>query len=172
MNKSERRWNLTPPPPCPCADLLFLVCLTSSVCFVSELIKMLERWRGGEKAEKGECDSFQDVWRTLHLCEVQTAPFCGGGRGLGAGWGDLVGGGVEFIGFALAHPCLGLHHGAEGEVEGHPSKFSEWTWALGRAEPWLGSRCAALRLHYDSNIWTKRITQNLWLSTSPDYIHV
>ncbi|XP_060756466.1 calcium-transporting ATPase type 2C member 1 isoform X4 [Neoarius graeffei] len=42
-------------------DLLFLVCLTSSVCFVSELIKMLERWRGGEKAEKGECDSFQDV---------------------------------------------------------------------------------------------------------------
>ncbi|XP_034154011.2 calcium-transporting ATPase type 2C member 1 isoform X1 [Pangasianodon hypophthalmus] len=43
-------------------DLLFLVCLTSSVCFVSELIKMLERWRGGgEKAEKEECDSFHDV---------------------------------------------------------------------------------------------------------------
>ncbi|XP_053467474.1 calcium-transporting ATPase type 2C member 1 isoform X2 [Ictalurus furcatus] len=43
-------------------DLLFLVCLTSSVCFVSELIKMLERWRGGgEKAEKEECNSFHDV---------------------------------------------------------------------------------------------------------------
>ncbi|XP_046733266.1 calcium-transporting ATPase type 2C member 1 isoform X2 [Silurus meridionalis] len=43
-------------------DLLFLVCLTSSVCFVSELIKSLERCRGGEeKDEKDECDSFHEV---------------------------------------------------------------------------------------------------------------
>ncbi|KAK3515659.1 hypothetical protein QTP70_026415 [Hemibagrus guttatus] len=45
-------------------DLIFLVSLTSSVCFVSELIKMLERWRGGggeEKEEKQECNSFHVV---------------------------------------------------------------------------------------------------------------
>lgn len=30
-------------------DLLFLVTLTSSVCMVSEAIKMVERWRGAEK---------------------------------------------------------------------------------------------------------------------------
>lgn len=41
------------------ADLLFLVGLTSSVCVVSEVIKKLERWRGGEKAEAA--DSFHDV---------------------------------------------------------------------------------------------------------------
>ncbi|GAA6073500.1 calcium-transporting ATPase type 2C member 1 [Tachysurus ichikawai] len=43
-------------------DLLFLVCLTSSVCFVCELIKMLERCRGGRREkEKEECNSFHDV---------------------------------------------------------------------------------------------------------------
>ncbi|XP_058231738.1 calcium-transporting ATPase type 2C member 1 isoform X2 [Hemibagrus wyckioides] len=43
-------------------DLIFLVSLTSSVCFVSELIKMLERWRGGEeKEEKQESNSFHVV---------------------------------------------------------------------------------------------------------------
>lgn len=30
-------------------DLLFLVTLTSSVCMVSEAIKMMERWRVAEK---------------------------------------------------------------------------------------------------------------------------
>ncbi|XP_060717335.1 calcium-transporting ATPase type 2C member 1 isoform X1 [Tachysurus vachellii] len=43
-------------------DLLFLVCLTSSVCFVCELIKMMERCRGGRgEKEKEECNSFHDV---------------------------------------------------------------------------------------------------------------
>ncbi|XP_065813648.1 LOW QUALITY PROTEIN: calcium-transporting ATPase type 2C member 1 [Labrus bergylta] len=36
-------------------DLLFLVSLTSSVCVVSELIKMLERWRGVEKSVPADC---------------------------------------------------------------------------------------------------------------------
>ncbi|XP_066499401.1 calcium-transporting ATPase type 2C member 1 isoform X2 [Hoplias malabaricus] len=40
-------------------DLLFLVGLTSSVCVVSEAIKTLERWRGGEKRETS--DSFHEV---------------------------------------------------------------------------------------------------------------
>uniref|UniRef100_A0A4W4FFB8 Calcium-transporting ATPase n=1 Tax=Electrophorus electricus TaxID=8005 RepID=A0A4W4FFB8_ELEEL len=40
-------------------DLLFLVGLTSSVCVVSEIIKKLERWRGGERTEAS--DSFHEV---------------------------------------------------------------------------------------------------------------
>ncbi len=41
------------------ADLLFLMGLTSSVCVVSELIKKLERLRGGEKM--ADTDDFHDV---------------------------------------------------------------------------------------------------------------
>uniref|UniRef100_A0A4W6DNU5 Calcium-transporting ATPase n=1 Tax=Lates calcarifer TaxID=8187 RepID=A0A4W6DNU5_LATCA len=40
-------------------DLLFLVSLTSSVCVVSELIKMVERWRGAEKTPP--TDAFHEV---------------------------------------------------------------------------------------------------------------
>ncbi|KAM3613718.1 uncharacterized protein V6R79_004145 [Siganus canaliculatus] len=40
-------------------DLLFLVTLTSSVCVVSEAIKMMERWRGVEKAPPS--DYFHEV---------------------------------------------------------------------------------------------------------------
>uniref|UniRef100_A0A671WT12 P-type Ca(2+) transporter n=1 Tax=Sparus aurata TaxID=8175 RepID=A0A671WT12_SPAAU len=36
-------------------DLLFLVTLTSSVCVVSEAIKMVERWRGVEKSPPADC---------------------------------------------------------------------------------------------------------------------
>ncbi|XP_068567695.1 calcium-transporting ATPase type 2C member 1 isoform X2 [Cebidichthys violaceus] len=36
-------------------DLLFLVTLTSSVCLVSEAIKILERWRGAEKNPPSDC---------------------------------------------------------------------------------------------------------------------
>ncbi|KAK9514486.1 hypothetical protein VZT92_027950 [Zoarces viviparus] len=36
-------------------DLLFLVTLTSSVCLVSEAIKILERWRGAEKSRPSDC---------------------------------------------------------------------------------------------------------------------
>uniref|UniRef100_A0A8B9K3J6 P-type Ca(2+) transporter n=1 Tax=Astyanax mexicanus TaxID=7994 RepID=A0A8B9K3J6_ASTMX len=40
-------------------DMLFLVGLTSSVCFVSEVIKKLERWRGGERPDAA--DFFHEV---------------------------------------------------------------------------------------------------------------
>lgn len=40
-------------------DLLFLVTLTSSVCMVSEAIKMVERWRGAEKTPP--TDFFHEV---------------------------------------------------------------------------------------------------------------
>ncbi|XP_044064467.1 calcium-transporting ATPase type 2C member 1 isoform X1 [Siniperca chuatsi] len=36
-------------------DLLFLVTLTSSVCVVSEVIKMVERWRGAERSPPADC---------------------------------------------------------------------------------------------------------------------
>uniref|UniRef100_A0A8P4GLY9 Calcium-transporting ATPase n=1 Tax=Dicentrarchus labrax TaxID=13489 RepID=A0A8P4GLY9_DICLA len=36
-------------------DLLFLVTLTSSVCVVSEVIKMVERWRGVERSPPADC---------------------------------------------------------------------------------------------------------------------
>ncbi|XP_068425759.1 calcium-transporting ATPase type 2C member 1 isoform X2 [Clinocottus analis] len=36
-------------------DLLFLVTLTSSVCVVSEAIKMIERWRGAERSPPSDC---------------------------------------------------------------------------------------------------------------------
>ncbi|XP_067093313.1 calcium-transporting ATPase type 2C member 1 isoform X2 [Osmerus mordax] len=41
-------------------DLLFLVALTSSVCVVSEAIKLMERWRGGERLTQAS-DSFHEV---------------------------------------------------------------------------------------------------------------
>ncbi|XP_076027915.1 calcium-transporting ATPase type 2C member 1-like [Genypterus blacodes] len=41
-------------------DLLFLVALTSSVCVVSEAIKLLERWRGGERSQQS-VDCFHEV---------------------------------------------------------------------------------------------------------------
>ncbi|XP_046882870.1 calcium-transporting ATPase type 2C member 1 isoform X1 [Hypomesus transpacificus] len=41
-------------------DLLFLVALTSSVCVVSEAIKLIERWRGGERLTQAS-DSFHEV---------------------------------------------------------------------------------------------------------------
>ncbi|XP_037639865.1 calcium-transporting ATPase type 2C member 1 isoform X1 [Sebastes umbrosus] len=41
-------------------DLLFLVTLTSSVCVVSEAIKMAERWRGGER-KRSPSDCFHEV---------------------------------------------------------------------------------------------------------------
>lgn len=44
-------------------DLLFLVTLTSSVCVVSEVIKMVERWRGAEKTPPTHF--FHQVWRTV-----------------------------------------------------------------------------------------------------------
>lgn len=42
------------------ADLLFLVTLTSSVCVVSEAIKMVERLRGGAERNPPS-DSFHEV---------------------------------------------------------------------------------------------------------------
>ncbi|TNN23839.1 Calcium-transporting ATPase type 2C member 1 [Liparis tanakae] len=36
-------------------DLLFLVTLTSSVCLVSEAIKLMERWRGVERSPPSDC---------------------------------------------------------------------------------------------------------------------
>uniref|UniRef100_A0A8D3DAF7 Calcium-transporting ATPase n=1 Tax=Scophthalmus maximus TaxID=52904 RepID=A0A8D3DAF7_SCOMX len=36
-------------------DLLFLVSLTSSVCLVSEAIKMVERWRGAARSPPADC---------------------------------------------------------------------------------------------------------------------
>ncbi|XP_062841321.1 calcium-transporting ATPase type 2C member 1 isoform X2 [Trichomycterus rosablanca] len=42
-------------------DLLFLVGLTSSVCVVSELIKVVERWRKEVREEKEASDAFHDV---------------------------------------------------------------------------------------------------------------
>ncbi|KAG9345095.1 hypothetical protein JZ751_009636 [Albula glossodonta] len=42
-------------------DLLFLLGLTSSVCFVSELIKKIERWRGRATDRTEMLDSFHEV---------------------------------------------------------------------------------------------------------------
>ncbi len=68
------------------ADLLFLVGLTSSVCVVSELIKKLERLRGGEKM--ADTDDFHDVWRTL--CPVQEMEGGAGGLECRSGRSHIV----------------------------------------------------------------------------------
>lgn len=59
-------------------DLLFLVTLTSSVCVVSEAIKMAERWREAEKTPP--TDFFHEVWRPLLLAPPPAVPAAGGQR--------------------------------------------------------------------------------------------
>ncbi|KAF0032041.1 hypothetical protein F2P81_016596 [Scophthalmus maximus] len=62
-------------------DLLFLVSLTSSVCLVSEAIKMVERWRGAARSPPADC--FHEVqkppvWdrRTLSAFNVRGPGGC------------------------------------------------------------------------------------------------